>query len=335
MSALSLESTQAEPSYQAMEQAAEWFALLRSGDADQDDRARWQQWLSEDLAHRHAWSYVEAISRSFEPIQTASDPRQATDTLLTANSRVMQRRRALTNIAAFAGLGFLAWAGYRHTPLPGMAVAYLADYHTGTGEQREIALADGTQVWLNAGTALNEDYRPSLRRLQILTGEILVDTAKDASRGFVVDTPNGRLRALGTRFTVRLQEDGSTLLAVYQGAVEARNESGNIALVAAGQQISFSASAMSQPDKADPAREAWTRGVLVASDIPLSEVVRELGRYHRGHLGVSPEVADLQVFGSFPLDDLDRTLVMLESALPVRIQRPLPWWTSIEAQQNQ
>ncbi|WP_396956508.1 hypothetical protein [Nitrosomonas sp.] len=36
------------------------------------------------------------------------------------------------------------------------------------------------------------------------------------------------------------------------------------------------------------------------------------------------------VFGSFPLHDSDQTLAMLESVLPIRIQRTLPWRISIE-----
>ena len=330
MSALSHEPSRPEPSHHAMEQAAEWFALLRSGDASQKDTARWQQWLGAEAEHRQAWRYVEMVARNFEPIQATPDPRQTSNTLLAANSRMLQRRRTLTNIAALAGVGLLSWASYRNTPLPGMAVAWFADYRTSTGERREVLLADGTHVWLNAGTALNAEYGAELRRLHMLAGEILVDTAKDAGREFVVDTPHGRLRALGTRFTVRLQDKASTFLAVYEGAVEIRNEAGALQTVGAGQQIGFAADAIGSLADADPAREAWVRGILVAHDIPLSEVLRELDRHHRGHLGISPEVADLRVFGSFPLNDIDRTLAMLESALPVRVQRTLPWWVSIE-----
>ena len=121
MSALSHEPSRPEPSHHAMEQAAEWFALLRSGDASQKDTARWQQWLGAEAEHRQAWRYVEMIARNFEPIQATPDPRQTSNTLLAANSRMLQRRRTLTNIAALAGVGLLSWAGYRNTPLPGMA----------------------------------------------------------------------------------------------------------------------------------------------------------------------------------------------------------------------
>jgi len=94
--------------------------------------------------------------------------------------------------------------------------------------------------------------------------------------------------------------------------------------------VRFSAHALEPVQPADAAREAWARGVLMAQDITLRELVGELRRYRHGHLGLAPEVADLRVFGNFPLTDTDDTLDMLAGALPVRIRRTLPWWVSIE-----
>lgn len=74
-------------------------------------------------------------------------------------------------------------------------------------------MPDGTRVWLNTATAFNEDYRADQHRLPLLRGEILIETAADARRPFFVDTPHGQMQALGTRFTVRLDER-QTLLAV-------------------------------------------------------------------------------------------------------------------------
>lgn len=312
--------------YPVLEQAAEWYALLRSGEAAEGDRADWRVWLEADPDHRRAWSRVEAVGQRFAPIQAAPDPRRAAESLWTANARTRTRRRMLTGLA---GAGLLAWAGWRHTPAPGLLLAHLADHHTATGERRDVRLGDGTRVWLNTATAFDADYRADLRRLRLIAGEILIETAADA-RPFVVDTPHGRLRALGTRFAVHL-DGAETHVAVFGGAVEARPASGSILVLKAGQQTRFTAAALAAPEPADIAREAWSRGVLIARDVPLETLVRELGRYRVGHLGVAPEVAGLRVFGSFPLHDTDEALAMLSAALPVRVRRPLPWWVTLEA----
>ncbi|WP_406625346.1 FecR domain-containing protein [Acidovorax sp. SDU_ACID1] len=323
----------AVPSHEAMKQAAAWFSLLQSGSATDADKACWRDWLAANEESRTAWALVEHVSHRFQPLQGDASSRLAADTLQTVGAR-LSRRRVILSVAAMAGTGaMLGWTMWGQPGVMGTLLAWGADYRTATGKRREVRLADGTQLWIGSATALDQDYRAGLRRLHLRSGEILVQTAIDTTgRPFVVDTAHGRMRALGTRFNVRLGEDGRTQLAVYEGAVQvalaAGTESGT---VSAGQQVSFTAENLDALAAADPAREAWSRGVLLAQDIPLGEVIAELARYRRGHMAVAPEVAQLAVLGSYPLDDVDRTLAMLQRTLPIQVRRPLPWWTTIEA----
>jgi transmembrane sensor len=173
-------------------------------------------------------------------------------------------------------------------------------------------------------------YTPSLRRVALRSGRILVDTAPDPlDRPFVVDTDLGRLRALGTRFDVHGQDD-AIALAVYEGRVEIRTAYATTAIVPAGQQAHFTARRIVPPRQADATAQAWSRGLLVAHDMPLSAVVAELQRYRRGQLVLAPELAHVLVYGSFPLDDTDKALNMLARTLHLRVRRPLPWRTVIE-----
>lgn len=324
----------AMPSHEALQQAAEWFALLRSGAATRQDHAAWQHWLDCSSEHRGAWQYVESISRRFNPLRTGTDPRPAVNALQTLGARRRQRRRWLKGMVALAGVGLLGGAMWRQTPLAGSVLAWGADYRSARGEIREIVLADHTRIWLNTASAFDVDYRPGLRRVRLVAGEMLIKTAADAMRPFVAETCHGSLRALGTRFTVRLTE-GSTFLAVYEGAVELRTaDTRRTRVIAAGEQVGFTAADIAPPEVASRAREAWAQGVLLAEDIPLRELVAELGRYRTGHLGVSPAVAGLRVLGGYPLQDSDKALAMLESVLPIEIRRTLPWWVSIEARQE-
>ncbi|MGJ7544720.1 FecR family protein [Variovorax sp. LT1R16] len=313
-----------------MEHAATWFSVLQSGEATDVDRTRWQTWMDSSAEHRQAWVFVERISQRFQPIQASPAPRLAVDAYDSANAR-LARRRLLLSVAGTAGSGLLGWRLWRHTPLPDLAMAWVADHRTGTGEMRQTALLDGTNVWLNTASAFDQYYSADLRRLRLRTGEILIETAPDPTRPFVVDTPHGRLRALGTRFTTRMEGD-DTFIAVYDGAVEVKTAgSGDTLLLRAGRQARFDASAIAAAEPADPAREAWRRGILLANGIPLSEVVSELRPYHAGHLALASEIADLPVLGSYPLNDTDRALAMLRAVLPIQTRQPLPWWTTIEA----
>ena len=55
----------AAPSFQVLQQAAEWYAALGAPSVDAAERQRWRQWHDADPAHQQAWRQVEAISGKF------------------------------------------------------------------------------------------------------------------------------------------------------------------------------------------------------------------------------------------------------------------------------
>lgn len=64
--------------------------------------------------------------------------------------------------------------------------------------------------------------------------------------------------------------------------------------------------------------------------MPLGDFIAELADHRRGHLAVNPLIASLRVMGTYPLNDTDQVLAMLESALPVRVSRRFDWWVTLE-----
>lgn len=331
--------TDTAASHQAMEEAAEWFVRLRSH-ASARDREGWQAWLDASADHHHAWRYVESVSQRFLALQSTEQAPSAVAAIRTVQQRRTSRRQVLRGLTLSAGTGALGWLAWRHTLVHDLVLAWAAEHRTSTGEVRQLTLQDGTRIWLGTASALDTHYSPALRQLRLHAGEVLIETAPDhrpepssahaGARPFVIDTAHGRLRALGTRFSVRLGDD-ATQVSVFQGAVEIRTASGPTHVLTAGRQTRFNAKAISPETAADPARESWSRDVLLASDLTLGELVAELARYQHGHIGVSPEVAGLRVLGGYPLRDIDKTLAMLATVLPIKISRPLPWWTRIEA----
>lgn len=178
--------------------------------------------------------------------------------------------------------------------------------------------------------------------MRLREGDIHIETAHApgaawAARPFIVETRHGRVRALGTRFTVRQRGDAPTRVAVFEGATEItpRAAGGARALtLQAGQQSSFDVQAAQPPTAADPTQAAWTRGVLVAHDMPLADFIAELDRYRPGHLACDPAAAHLRVSGTYPLNDAadtDRALDMLLATQPVQLRYRTRWWVRVEA----
>lgn len=317
--------------FEVLQQAAEWFAVLRAPTVSGADLQRWQTWHGAHPAHADAWARVEAISGKFDHLPV-DDKRGARQTLALVAERATKRRRAIKLIAVL-GCGSLgSWHASRMWPWRG----WLAAHRTGQGERREIRLAEGSGLWLNGDTAVDVDYAATLRRVVLHQGELFIHTQPDHSvppRPFVVDTRHGRLRALGTGFSVRTAAAVSEV-AVFEGAVEIRSAGPDPAtrILQAGQQARFDLETIAATQPADPNRRHWRSGLLIAEDIRLADFIAELAHYRTGYLGCAPEVADLKLVGTYALDDTDRILAALEATLPVRVERTLPWWVVVKGQ---
>lgn len=314
-------------SHASLEQAASWYVQLNDQQSGQQEREHWQAWLAQSSEHQAAWHYVERVSQRFAALQ--DNHQQAAGHVLRNSGRSsLNRRQTVKSLLVLMSGGLLGWSAWRESALPLSLARWTADLSTGTGETRETRLSDGSQIWINALSALNVRFDTAQRLLLLQAGEVLIDTAKDTSRPLLVQTVEGRMRALGTRFSVR-QEDRRTVLNVYEGAVEVKTAQGQVQVAEAGQQLSFSQDHIPTPTAASASREAWRRGLLLADNLPLGQLLEELSRYRAGYLGCDPAVAGLPVMGSFPLKDTDQALRLLEAALPVRVHKPLEWWVNV------
>jgi transmembrane sensor len=199
--------------FSVLEQAAEWFAILSAADVTPAERAAWQQWLDAAPGHRAAWQRVEQIHSTLQTLPGA--PARAA---LVAGPR---RRRAIKSLLLLcAGVGMGTWAARREDSRTYLA-ALNAGHRTGVGVVAALPLPDRTQAWLNTDSAVDLAYDDSQRLMMLRRGEVLLHSGPDLatpSRPLVVEARGVRLRALGTRFAVRLTEQG-TRLAVYDGAV--------------------------------------------------------------------------------------------------------------------
>lgn len=239
------------------------------------------------------------------------------------------RRRALKTLGLLLTAGSAAWmaADSRQWPI------LLASQRTAPSERRQLTLADGSRVDLNSDSALDIHFDGDTRRLVLHAGEIHIVTAPDpAGRPFFVETPHGRAQALGTRFTVRIGNDDSSRVAVHAGAVAIRPRHGVASILSAGQQASFTEQATTAATPANETDAAWTRGILVAEDMPLPAFIAELARQSGRRLSCDPALASLSISGTYPLADPERILQFLASTLPVRVQPRRRWWGTTEHQ---
>jgi len=257
----------------------------------------------------------------------ASGP--ARTALLQSRESIRRRVRNLGSglASVVAVIGLTLFAADRYLPLD----YWLADQRTATGEQRTLRLNDGTLINLNTHSAVDVRFDEKQRLVVLQKGEILVETGHGDARPFIVETREGSMRALGTRFLVKREEQG-TRLSVLQSAVAAHPQSNPDELILReGQQMLIRNDGLGPVTALNLGADAWTRGMLVVDNARLEDLIHEIGRYRPGHLGVAPEVADLRITGSFPLRDTDLALSALLPTLPVQIEQRTQWWVTVAA----
>ncbi|VXC36031.1 Amino acid ABC transporter substrate-binding protein [Pseudomonas sp. 8Z] len=311
-------------SARVLDEAIAWQLCLDSGEANAQKQHEFRMWLAAHADHALVWRQLGGIDQHL----SAAAPTPARRALLHGGAA---RRRGVRRISSSA-LGLFLATGIALALLAQQRPLgdYLADYHTAAGEQREVRLADRSQVRLNSRSALDVMFDEHERRLVLHTGEILIQTAKgNDTRPFVVETPQGRLRALGTRFLVRRTGE-STELIVLRSAVAAKPvAAAQERIVRSGEQVRMERQHLSASTRAPIAADAWSRGMLVADALPLAQLIETLGEYRSGYLSLDPSLANLPISGSFPLHDTDKALAALPLSLPVRIEHVGPWWTRV------
>lgn len=323
----------------AVEQAAQWFVVLASGEAGEADRVCWQAWRDAHPDHEQAWQRVEGSTARFAAIpqghaaaslRALADPRLSNPlpTLPAAAAPPSRsRRKGLAQLAVLLAVAAGGMQAYRLSD-------WSADFVTAAGEQRDTTLADGSRLLLDTGSAVDVAFSSGSRVLRLRRGRILVATAADPAprkRPFMVETADGRVQALGTRFTVRKDPDSTlaTVLAArvalhaggIAGVAAALPADGRAPILDAGQAARFNRNGLLERHAAPPAGEAWVSGMLVADDMPLGELVAELARYRAAPLLCDPSAARLRISGAFPLRDTERALAAVGATLPVRVER--------------
>lgn len=304
-------------------EAADWLVQLQSGAATEADHHAIQLWRDRSPQHAQAWQRAEALLGDLRavPGNVASDTLQRLN-----NSKRIGRRQALHRLGVFLLAGPAVWIASRELPWQ----QWSADQRTAIGEQKNLTLPDGTQLLINTGSALNIAFNAQERRIKLLEGEVLISTAKDPSRAFMVETRHGTARALGTRFSVRVGEQLSHV-AVSEGAVEMLPLHARQGLILkAGEQSAFGLDRTAAAEPLDAAALTWEHGMLVARNMRLSDLLAELGRYRPGVLRCHERVAELSVSGAFPLKDTDASLRLLQDTLPIRISSLTRYWVAIE-----
>jgi len=306
------EDSDPSPTATPREAAIEWWVSSRAG-FSREERAEFDAWLAADPANSAAYADIERTYARAKRVRRGRSRAGRPQAVRPEAAAHSGRRAAGAALAAAAGLAL-------YFAVDPALLSLRSDFSTGKGEIKTVTLDDGSDVTLDAGSAIAVRFDANRRRVALLRGEAWFAVAKDASRPFVVEAGGGTVAALGTAFEVDIVD--GVRVAVGEHSVRVAGAGGSV-VVPEGRQTTFGAqSPPADPVNAPHSLAAWRWGSLIFEDRPLGEVLAALGRYRRGFVYcLSAAVCGRPVTAVFSADDPSRALREIETFLGLRAVR--------------
>lgn len=165
------------------------------------------------------------------------------------------------------------------------------------GRTANLTLADGTKVWLNAGSRLVFPLAFEKKTREVfLEGEAYFDVHHNENMPFKVLTQDMKFTVLGTSFNINAYKDNSKTEAVLvDGSLRVENKltfgKKQVTLMP-GQKSAYNATAKQmQVANVDPSYyTAWKEGYLMMRKSSITAVVKRLQRFYHQEVKISEEV---------------------------------------------
>jgi len=307
---------------EAERQASDWIVRM-NGDPSAAERAQFETWLAADPENQKAY---EALNRTWSKI--ASNP--ALKGLAAANDTAPRRSVWVRPVLAIAASAILAiGALYWFTRAP---TAPAERYAANPAEVRTIELADGSTIVLSGATEASVSFSANERCVELGEGYALFDVQHDATRPFIVHTPQGNIRVLGTSFVVRVSET-QVRTTVIRGSVSgAAERTGLLSVLGTREPITAQANeeiilnadgASIVPIAAEviPRRLAWQDRMLAFDGETLNEAIAEVSRQTGWTFELAdPGLGEMRV-GGYVSAEPEAFIELLSSSLNLEARR--------------
>jgi transmembrane sensor len=291
------------------EEAAEWATRLAEYPEDRELAAQVEAWVAADPRRRGALLRSQAI------LSLACDAANGIERSSPAPRR-LDRRWLLAGgaglAASVAGLGVFAEFGRWRR------------FDTAFGEVRNAPLADGSLAAINADSRVDVRLADDERQVRITRGEAWFKVAHDPRRPFVVSAGPVRVRAVGTAFSVRRQDDAAQIL-VTEGVVEVWLDGKE------NQKIRVSAGSSARVGPTQPVQVvlaeqevesalAWREGQVALYNVSLAEAAAQFNRYNARKLVIDdPGLARETLVGHFSANDPEGFAAAAAATLNARV----------------
>ncbi len=196
------------------------------------------------------------------------------------------------------------------------------------GKRSKVVLADGTKVWLNAGSTFEFPSIFAANKREVnLSGEMYIEVARDEKKPFFVHTNDFNVRVLGTKFNVSAYKDFTHSVALLEGRIALKSDSEKLLYVSPNEQATLTQSGEFIKETVANVDDAktWVEGYLVFRKTPMTEVLKQIERYYNLSFNYDESVnlhkrtCTGKIYLSQHLDDVMETVALLSSTIYKKI----------------
>lgn len=189
------------------------------------------------------------------------------------------------------------------------------------GRRSSIVLADGTKIWINAGSIVTFPVSfPKNERRIIVEGEVYLDVAKDKAKPFYIECDGMEVRVLGTQFGITAyanERSGSVVL--VNGAVEVKCGNSVPHRLRPNQRLIVENESVSVQTVDVMDYVSWKNGWLRISSCSLEELLQKLSKYYNRNITCEESLKSLRCHGKLVLaEDYNATLRTISYSLNIK-----------------
>jgi ferric-dicitrate binding protein FerR (iron transport regulator) len=170
-----------------------------------------------------------------------------------------------------------------------------------------MKLADGSRIWLNAGSSITYPvaFMGKERKVSI-SGEVYFEVAHNAAMPFRVEHGAMEVQVLGTHFNINAYDDEPDIkTTLLEGSVKVSSMvNGQWSMLKPGEQVSIShKSQLSQPIPVQTTEVmAWKNGLFSFTGADLKTVIRQLARWYNIQVKYEGELPTRKFSGEITRD---------------------------------
>lgn len=151
------------------------------------------------------------------------------------------------------------------------------------GKRSTLTLSDGSKVWLNSGSALEfpAQFTGNNREVRLASGEMYIEVAPDRQKPFHVRTSGFNVKVYGTKFNISTYTDSPQSVVLVEGRVSLQTASKKETFLSPSEQAVYSDDGTFNTQKVDVNQFiSWKNGYLEFNKTPMTEVLKQVGRYY-------------------------------------------------------